>query len=130
MAAQTETIARAVVRRGGRVLLARSLGASWWFLPGGHVEPDEDVVTALVRELFEELGTEARVGRRLAVVENSYRDDDAAHHELNHVFEVTLAAEEPVSRESHLEFRWLPRDELATADVRPEAVKQLLLADA
>jgi 8-oxo-dGTP pyrophosphatase MutT (NUDIX family) len=120
-------IARAVIRRGGRVLLARSLGASWWFLPGGHVEPDETVEAALVRELAEELGTDARIDRLLGVVENSYRSDDGAHHELNHVFEVTLAEEEPASRESHLEFRWLPRDELAAADLRPDAIKQMVL---
>ena len=57
----------------------------------------------------------------------SYRSDDGPHHELNHVFEVTLAEDEPESRESHLEFRWLPPDELAAADLRPDAIKQLLL---
>jgi 8-oxo-dGTP diphosphatase len=123
-----ETIARAVIRRDGRVLLARSVGASWWFLPGGHVEAGEAVEAALIRELAEELGTEARIDRLLAVVENSYRDEGGAHHELNHVFEVTLVEDEPESRESHLEFRWLPRDELAAADVRPDSVKQPLLA--
>ena len=116
-----------MIRRSGHVLLARSLGASWWFLPGGHVEPDENVEAALRRELAEELGAEARIERLLGVVENTYGSDDGAHHELNHVFEVTLAEEEPESRESHLEFRWLPRDELAAADLRPDAIKQLVL---
>jgi 8-oxo-dGTP pyrophosphatase MutT (NUDIX family) len=120
-------IARAVIRRGDRVLLARYLRASWWFLPGGHVEPDENVEDALLRELAEELGTDARIDRFLGVVENSYRNDEGAHHELNHVFEVTLTEEEPASRESHLEFRWLPRDELVAADLRPAEIKQMVL---
>ena len=127
IAAETEIIARAVIRSGGRVLLARSVGGSWWFLPGGHVEPGENIEAALLRELVEELGTEARIDRPLAVVETSYRSDDGPHHELNHVFEVTLAVDEPESRESHLEFRWLPPDELAAADLRPDSIKQLLL---
>jgi 8-oxo-dGTP diphosphatase len=104
------------------------LGASWWFLPGGHVELGEDVEAALVRELAEELGTDARIERLLAVVENSYRDDDGAHHERNHVFEVTIADDEPESCESRLEFRWLSRGELAAADLRPDTIKQMLLA--
>ena len=108
-------------------MVARSVGASWWFLPGGHVEPGEHVEAALLRELAEELGTDARIDRLLAVVENSYRGEDGAHHELNHVFEATLAEAEPESRESHLEFHWLTRDELAAADIRPDSIRQLLL---
>jgi 8-oxo-dGTP diphosphatase len=125
---QTENIARAVIDRDGRILLARTLGASWWFLPGGHVERDEDVEVALLRELAEELGTGARIGRLLAVVENSYHDDEGAHHEVNHIFEVALVEAKPKSRESHLEFRWLQRDQLWAADVRPSSIKKLLLA--
>jgi len=128
IAADTETIARAVIEGGGRFLLARVLGASWWFLPGGHAEPGEDVEAALVRELAEELGTDARIGLLLAVVENSYRDAAGAHDERNHVYEVTIADDEPESRERQLEFRWLSRDELAAADLRPDTIKQMLLA--
>ena len=125
---QTEIIARAVIDRAVESCLARTLGASWWFLPGGHVERDEDVEVALLRELAEELGTGARIGRLLAIVENSYRDDEGAHHEVNHIFEVALVEAKPESRESHLEFRWLQRDELSAADVRPSSIKKLLLA--
>lgn len=77
-----------LLRRGGRVLLAhRSPHRSWypdcWDVPGGHLEPGEDPVDGLVRELSEELGvavdlppgappwttvsTVATAGHRLAV---------------------------------------------------------------
>ncbi|MGH3797572.1 MAG: NUDIX domain-containing protein [Pseudonocardiaceae bacterium] len=124
----TEIIARAVIRRDGRLLLARERTKSWSFLPGGHVEPGERVETALVREIAEELGTEATITGFAGVVEYGYLDDTGAHHELNLVFEVTITGAAPVSQEEHLEFRWLPLDQLADTDVGPDALKNALLA--
>jgi thymidylate synthase (FAD) len=124
----TEIIARAIIRRDDRLLLARQLGAGWWFLPGGHVEAGEGAEAALVRETAEELGVEARVLGLVGVVGNRYSDDGGTHHELNVVLEVEVDHAEPVSREEHLEFRFLSRDEVEEADVRPSSLKALLLA--
>lgn len=33
----------------------------WWSFPGGHVEPEESILTALKRELFEELGIQMKL---------------------------------------------------------------------
>lgn len=38
------------------VLLVRGGGKSFWQFPGGHVEPEEGVVEALIREMHEEIG--------------------------------------------------------------------------
>jgi 8-oxo-dGTP diphosphatase len=127
-AAHTEIIARAVIRRDGQLLLARQRTKSWSFLPGGHVEPGERVEAALVREIAEELGTEAKIAGFVGVVEHGYLEDGVTHHELNLVFEVAIADAEPVSQEDHLEFRWLPIGDLADTDVRPGSLKAALLA--
>jgi 8-oxo-dGTP diphosphatase len=127
-AATTEIIARAVIRRDDQILLARQRTKSWSFLPGGHVEPGERVEVALVRELAEELGTEAKISGFVGVVEHGYIEDDVTHHELNLVFEVAIANGEPVSQEDHLTFHWQPLDHLADTDVRPGSLKTALLA--
>jgi 8-oxo-dGTP pyrophosphatase MutT (NUDIX family) len=127
-AATTEIIARAVIRRDGQLLLVRQRTKSWSFLPGGHVEPGERVEAALVRELAEELGTGANVAGFIGAIEHGYVEDGVTHHELNLVFDVAIDAAEPVSQEDHLEFRWLPLDQLADADVRPSALKNALVA--
>jgi 8-oxo-dGTP diphosphatase len=127
-AATIEIIARAVIRRDGQLLLVRQRTKSWSFLPGGHVEPGERVEVAIVRELAEELGTDAEVAGFVGTVEHGYVEDGMTHHEINLVFEVSIDAAEPVSQEDHLEFRWLPLDQLANTDVRPDALKNALVA--
>lgn len=126
--ATTENIARAIIRRDGQILLARQRTKSWSFLPGGHVEPGEPVEAALLRELAEELGTEAKIAGFVGVIEHGYVEDDVTHHELNLVFEVAIATREPVSQESHLTFHWLSLDQLADTDVRPGSLKAALLS--
>ena len=55
-----DVAAGVLIRPDGRFLLAsRPPGkpyASYWEFPGGKVEPDESISTALARELHEELG--------------------------------------------------------------------------
>ncbi|WP_019811799.1 NUDIX domain-containing protein [Saccharomonospora halophila] len=126
-AATTEIIARAVIHRDGQLLVARQRTKSWSFLPGGHVEPGERVEAALIRELSEELGTEAKIAGFVGAVEHGYIEDGTTHHEINLVFDVAITDTEPISQEDHLDFRWLPLDQLGEADVRPGALKTALV---
>lgn len=125
-AATTELIARAVIRSGDRILVARERGKKYAFLPGGHIEPGEPIEHALTREISEELGTTADTGDLLGVVEHGYTDDQTTHHELNLVFTADVG-DEPTSQEEHLEFLWLPIDELPTTDLRPVALRDALI---
>lgn len=69
-------VAAAVLRREGRILVARRTAPDWlaglWELPGGKIEPGESPQECLVRELAEELGLTARVGAHLATTTHRY----------------------------------------------------------
>jgi 8-oxo-dGTP diphosphatase len=63
-------VVAAVIERDGKILIGQrrktdSHGLKWEF-PGGKVERGETPVAALARELEEELGIQARIGREIS----------------------------------------------------------------
>jgi 8-oxo-dGTP pyrophosphatase MutT (NUDIX family) len=128
----TEIISRAVILADGHLLVAHLRGRSWSFLPGGHHEAGETLLTTLRRELHEELLAELHSAEPIGTVEYAYNDDGVAHHEINHVFAATVgglasSGEGVESREEHLEFVWVAADRAGLASLRPEPLKQALL---
>ena len=125
-----ELLARAVIVKNDRVLIAHSIGASNTFLPGGHVQRGESMKIALVRELEEELGKQAEVGMYLGAVEHTWLDDAGMHHEINHCFSVDLPglhADNTIeSHEPYLEFFWVKLTELHGSNLEPAPLRRLL----
>jgi len=123
-------LARAVIRDDDQVLVVRAEGHPHTFLPGGHREDGEGLETCLRRELREELGVEARVGRYRGVVEHQWMRNDERQYELNHCFSVTApsltAARTPQAQEAYLSFTWVPIDRLGEAALEPAPMRTLL----
>jgi 8-oxo-dGTP diphosphatase len=69
-------VTAAIIRKNGCILLARrgpgEKLAGFWEFPGGKVERGETPEECLARELFEELGIEARIGERVAESSHEY----------------------------------------------------------
>lgn len=63
---------RAIIIHKEKILLVKHKGRDFFSLPGGKVNLEEDIKSAMRRELFEELGVSAEVGKLLYVHEFRY----------------------------------------------------------
>lgn len=118
------TVVAAIIRRGKRLLLTRRsngvhLGGQWEF-PGGKVEPNESLESALSREIQEELGVEIEIGQ--LVMECTHRYPERTVH--LHFFESRIKAGEPDKR-SAAALGWFLPGELGRLDY-PEGNRQLI----
>ncbi|MBO1435605.1 NUDIX domain-containing protein [Meiothermus sp. CFH 77666] len=123
-----------VVMKHQQVLLCHEPQGDFWYLPGGRVELGEEARVAMAREIFEELGVKARVGRMLWVVENFFELSGCNSHEVGLYFVVDLPLHptpDPLlghEGEQDLWFRWIPLHELPQINLKPDFLKSALRA--
>ena len=75
-------VVAALIQRGDELLICqraahKPLPLKWEF-PGGKVEAGEELAEALARELDEELGIRATIGREVLTLHHVYRKDNFA----------------------------------------------------
>jgi len=108
----TIDVVAAVVTDGDEILVCRRgphIGqAGRWEFPGGKVEPGEDPVDALIREVREELGVGIRVTGHLST------DDTHVGDRIIRLacYRAELTAERPTDSTDHDELRWVSRGAL------------------
>ncbi|HOE36496.1 MAG TPA: NUDIX domain-containing protein [Kiritimatiellia bacterium] len=125
-----EILARGACVRAGKVLVCRNRKHGNLYLPGGHVDWGEDSRHALAREWREELGVDCRVGHFLGVIEQEYQARSGRTCEISLIFAVSCpqlsAKQNPPAAESHLEFLWIPLQQLPKSGLLPKIMARLV----
>ncbi len=121
-------IARGIWVHNASILLAWHKEHQYYFFPGGHVEAGESAAAALEREIAEETGMRVTCGQFLALFEHAWENGDVLQHELTTLFTIegTPAEATVQSQVEHLEFRWVPVEELAELHLLPSQIRGLI----
>lgn len=122
--------ARALICRGNQVLLLKKLGGRF-ALPGGGQDCGESLEQALVRECWEELGTEVTVGALLQVADYfKIRDTEppSRRHLLEFLFRCEVDSDYqaqmgPRPDRSQIEVLWVDSDKLAGLNLFPSFLR-------
>ncbi|MEO1197704.1 MAG: NUDIX domain-containing protein [Pseudomonadota bacterium] len=134
-------LAIGLIRRGDTLLVMsvhNDAGAVIGYRPvGGEIAFGERADTALIREIREEIGADAEIGRQVATFENLFRHEGQSGHEIVFVFEARLTSladmeDTPIWIEEGggAFLLWMPvSDLLADGLLLPQSLAPLLTTD-
>ena len=106
-------VVAAVIKKDDFFLVAnRSFEANSpgiWEFPGGKVEEKETFVSALIREIEEELSLKIEVGDKITSIDLKASDK---HISVHYFYALILSGE--ISLNVHSEFKWVERNQLGS----------------
>jgi 8-oxo-dGTP diphosphatase len=109
-------VVAALIFKGDQILVCQrtrhqTMPLKWEF-PGGKIEPGEQPVEALHRELNEELGIDATIGEEVARIRHEYKNGSAVELRFYAVREFKGEIENRIFKD----MRWTSRSELPSFD--------------
>ncbi len=121
-----EIIVRALIKNKKKVLFCKNLEKGHYYLPGGHVEANEDLISALKREFYEETGLKLKVKKFLGILENFFEENNKKIHEINFIFEGKINEKAIKSKENYIEFYWIDTKDWNKIKILPKGIKKFI----
>ena len=106
---KTVKVAAAVIKDAEKILIAQRLKGEFkgkWEFPGGKLEENEDSVSALKREIKEEMEAYIKIDQYLWTIEHDY---DSFHLSMD-VY-ICHFLNQNIKLHDHMAFRWIKPDE-------------------
>ena len=106
---KTVKVAAAVIKDAEKILIAQRLKGEIkgkWEFPGGKLEENEDSVSALKREIKEEMEADIKIDQYLCTIEHDY---DSFHLSMD-VYTCHFLNQN-IKLHDHMAFRWIKPDE-------------------
>ena len=127
--------AAGIIKHNDKFLIMNVDNQSYYHIPGGHIEINEDSLTALTREIKEELNYTVKEAKLFCIQENFYNENHGI--EYYYIVEVKEALEtidkEVIEidhgQEKHLFIKWVSINELEEIDLKPFTIKKLMIAN-
>jgi 8-oxo-dGTP pyrophosphatase MutT (NUDIX family) len=117
-------LARGIIIDVDYILVAKAKNANNIFLPGGHLEFNENLKRALHREIMEEIGINCIIDEYIGCIENQWTENNIINQEINHLFMVKGIKKqmEIKSKEKHLEFHWIKINDMEKENLLPYSI--------
>ena len=126
-----------VIKKNNKILFQKRRDDKNWALPGGGIEVLERAKDVVVRELEEEIGlTDVKVIRPLWFVEYFFTFEGVKWHQyiIGHLLDISddndiINMDEipGIEEGKNIIYRWFDIDELKTAPIKPDYLKEKLL---
>lgn len=122
----------AIIENNGRYLLKKANDVDFYSTPGGRVHTGEDTVSALKRELKEELNMDLDTSKiqLMHVSEDFFTFREQKMQEINFVYHLFLDNDNPLTHQDSIKnldsdkemMYWVDKDKLQSLKILPEYI--------
>ncbi|MDO5733416.1 MAG: NUDIX domain-containing protein [Eubacteriales bacterium] len=120
-----------IIIRNNKMLFIENAVANYYYMIGGAVKLGEVSAHCVEREIYEEIGVDAKAGRLAVVCENLFKGTDHETEGLNchHIefyYIVTLDNYEAIDECTDIGERivWIPIDKFQDYDIKPSFIRE------
>jgi len=125
----------ALIVKDKKLLFAKHINHPCYYLVGGGVEEGEASKTAVIREIYEEIGLTLEVDKLVMIQERFHKVNEQRHHEVVFLYlikncdDINILDGTFSDQGTKETLHWLPIDKLSEFEIVPEFLKSKSFED-